>query len=82
MTRDKYNWWKALFIPIYLIPIFILLLWYRDSAFYTDAFKSYDDLGRLFGCIAFSWAGFALLAFLSVKTHAQDLNFPWSYVYK
>lgn len=81
-ARDSYNWWKALFIPIYLVPMFILVEWHRDIMFYTDAFKSYDDLGRLFGCIAFSCAGFAFLAGLSVKTHKGDMKFPLSYIWK
>ena len=82
VMRDCWNYWKVLFALFYLVPFLLWLWWYWDSTFYAFRMGAFLSVPfRLWGCFAFSCAGFALLALLSTKTHEGDLNFPWSYIY-
>jgi len=75
----KPNYWKIPFIPIYILLAVLLLYLNRNNLIYYPAHKSFDDIPRLWGCIAFSFLGFAFLVGKSIKS--KKITFPWTYLW-
>ena len=81
MNLRRWLQWKTAFVLFYGILGGFILFWNWDTFIYEDACNSFCDLPRLYASIAFSFAGFALLASLSIMMHPNDSSFPWSYLY-
>ncbi|MBI4640797.1 MAG: hypothetical protein HY731_08890, partial [Candidatus Tectomicrobia bacterium] len=73
--------WKVPFIPIYLAVAAGILYSYWPTLFYETAKQSFGDLPRLYGCLAFSYLGFAFLIACSIRTHKGDMGFPFTYLW-
>ncbi len=75
-VERKPNYWKIPFIPVYLLLGYLI---YRNNLIYYPAHNSFADIPRLWGCIAFSFWGFAFLVGRSIWN--RKTTFPLSYLW-
>ncbi|OGW81017.1 MAG: hypothetical protein A3G33_01420 [Omnitrophica bacterium RIFCSPLOWO2_12_FULL_44_17] len=73
------NYWKIPMAILFLLLGYWIIYFNRKSLFYFPAKDSFDDMPRLWGCIAASFIGFAFLAFKSIPS--KKTTFPWTYLW-